>query len=62
MSKVNKEIWMDRGTRREKSQRAREKRKNVKKLKETLIEKLYRSLRYKIKKLIKTKSKNHDGR
>ena len=53
---------MNKETQRKKSKTVRKKRKNVKKLKETLIEKLYRSLRYKIKKLIKTKSKHHDGR
>ena len=53
---------MDRGLRREKSERARNRRRTVKQVKETTIQKLYRKLKQKRLKLNKLKRKHHDGK
>ena len=60
MSKLNKEVHMDRGLRREKSERARARRKEVKEVRETTIQKLYRKLKNKRVKLNKIKKRHHD--
>lgn len=62
MSKLNKEVNMDRGLRRKKSERARARRRSVKEVKETTIQKLYRKLKQKRLKLNKLKRKHHDGK
>ena len=62
MFNLNKEETMDRGLRREKSERARNRRRTVKEVKETTIQKLYRKLKQKRLKLNKLKRKHHDGK
>lgn len=53
---------MDRGIRRIKSEKARARRQEVKKVRETLIQKLYKKLKRKRSRLNKIKSKHHDGK
>ena len=53
---------MDRGLRIAKSERARARRKEVKKVKETTIQKLYKKLKNKRIKLNKIKNRHHDGK
>ena len=60
MSKLNKEVNMDRGLRRKKSERARARRKNVKEIKESTLARMYRRLKEKRIKLSKLKRKHHD--
>ena len=62
MYNLKKEKNMDRGLRREKSARARNRRRMVKEVKETTIEKLYKKLKQKRVKLNKLKKKHHDGK
>lgn len=62
MSKLNKEVNMDRGLRRKKSERARARRKNVKEIKESTLARMYRRLKEKRIKLSKLKRKHHDKR
>lgn len=53
---------MDKSIRLQKSERARARRKEVKQVKETLIEKLFRKLKHKRIKLNKIKRRHHDGK
>jgi len=62
MSKLNKEVNMDRGLRRKKSERARARRRSVKEIKETTIQRMYKRLKEKRVKLSKLKRKHHDGK
>jgi len=62
MFNFNKRETMDRGLRREKSERARNRRRMVKEVKETTVQKLYRKLKQRRLKLNKLKIKHHDGK
>ena len=62
MFNFNKGETMDRGLRREKSERARNRRRTVKEVKETTVQKLYRKLKQRRLKLYKLKRKHHDGK
>lgn len=53
---------MNRGTRIQKSERARTRRKKVKQIKENVIQKLYNKLRRHRNKINKIKKRHHDGK
>ena len=53
---------MDRGLRRAKSERARARRKEVKAVKETTLQKLYNKLKHNRNKISKIKRRHHDGK
>lgn len=53
---------MDRRLRMARSERARSRRKEVKEVRETTLEKLYSKLKHKRTKLSKIKRRHHDGK
>ena len=53
---------MDRKLRMDRSERARNRRRTVKEVKETTVQKLYRKLKQRRLKLNKLKRKHHDGK
>jgi len=62
MSKLNKELNMDRGKRLQKSETAREKRKKVKETLETIEKRKYADARNLKKKYKKIKDRHHDNK
>jgi hypothetical protein len=61
MFNLKREI-MDRKLRMTRSERARNRRRTVKEVKETTVQKLYRKLKQRRLKLNKLKRKHHDGK
>ena len=53
---------MERALRIQKSERARTRRKETKQVKETILQKLYKTLKHKRIKLNKIKRRHHDGK
>jgi len=62
MSKLNKDLNMDRGKRLQKSESAREKRKKVKETLETIEKRKYADARNLKKKYKKIKDRHHDNK
>ena len=62
MSKLNKELNMDRGKRLQKSEIAREKRKKVKETLETIEKRKYADAKNLKKKYKKIKNRHHDNK